>query len=410
MENVLYLNYPKHLTNLLAELRVLIGSTPTARANQEKIIMKIAILSLVPGRNYGGILQSYALKTILERLGHEVQVISRERSHNIKYYISHIPHFVLRTIRKIMGRNKLPIVPEYAEDKANRILYRDMLAFCKKNLNLRIVSKLCDIKPTEYDIFVVGSDQVWRPRYFEYQYLADISNAYLSFSHSWNVKRIAYAPSFGVDNWEYTSVQTSECTKLLSRFKAVSVREVSGIELCRKFLGRDDAVQVCDPTLLLTRRDYEQLISSQQKAINGHLLVYCLDNSEELSLMVNRISKEKQIEPYYINSKSTNNELQAKPSVESWLQAFRDAEFVITDSFHACVFSLIFKKEFLVFGNETRGMSRFETLLNEFGQISRLIYKSSDYKKNVYPSLDTLDGVIEQLRARSFKFIEEALS
>ena len=273
-----------------------------------------------------------------------------------------------------------------------------------------MVSKLSDIDSKEYDAFIVGSDQVWRPRYFENQYLENISNAYLLFSQSWDIKRVAYAPSFGVDNWEYTSEQTSECAKLLFRFDSVSVREISGIELCRKFLGRDDAIQVCDPTLLLTRQDYELLISTQRKVTKKHLLVYCLDESEELNLMVNRISKEKQIEPYYINTKSTNTVLQAKPSVETWLQAFRDAEFVITDSFHACVFSLIFKKEFLVFGNETRGMSRFETLLSEFGQTSRLIYRSSDYIRDGYPSLDNLDGVFEQLRTRAFKFLEDALS
>ena len=80
---------------------------------------------------------------------------------------------------------------------------------------------------------MVGSDQVWRPMY----YPTKIENAYLDFARDWNVKRMAYAASFGTSDWEYTAGQTRRCRELLRKFDVVSVREESAVGLCRKFFG-----------------------------------------------------------------------------------------------------------------------------------------------------------------------------
>ena len=98
-----------------------------------------------------------------------------------------------------------------------------------------------------FDAFVVGSDQVWRPRYNAY-----IPNLFLDFTEGMSVKRIAYAASFGTDQWEFSAEQTTISSFLAKKFDIVSVREASGIQLCKQNLGVD-AIQVLDPSLLLRR-------------------------------------------------------------------------------------------------------------------------------------------------------------
>ena len=126
------------------------------------------------------------------------------------------------------------------------------------------------LNPNDFDAFIVGSDQVWRRLY-----MPDIYREYLSFAEGWNVRRISYAASFGTEEWEYSPLETTECRRLLQKFDAVSVREASGVSLCKKHFGVE-AVHVVDPTLLLDRDEPHQ---------NG-LLVYLLDQREENEKMI----------------------------------------------------------------------------------------------------------------------------
>lgn len=375
--------------------------------------MKIGILSLNPGHNYGGMLQSYALKSVLERMGHKVKVVMRDQQFAPSFSLRNVPRYVVRLLRKLFKGSQVPIFAEYRYKQEHLRITHHTWGFCTKYLNLKRIKTFMDIHPKEFDAFVVGSDQVWRPIYFEKQYKSGVENAYLSFTHSWDVMRIAYAPSFGVEEWEYTPEQTQRCSMFLSHFDAVSVREESGVTLCREILNRTDAVQLCDPTMLLLREDYERLITPDTPPSKGNLLVYCLDKSEELDTLVSRISKEKNLTPFNTNVKAGKDitiEERIMPSVESWLRAFQDAEFVITDSFHACVFSLIFHKPFLVFGNKERGMSRFETLLTTFGQTDRLLFRSDDYSENkTYSSFDHIDEVFANLRQKAIQFLNDSL-
>lgn len=366
--------------------------------------MKIGILSLNPGHNYGGILQSYALMTILERMGHEVRVISRIRYMTVwspKMFLK----YAVRAFRRLILRQPFGIFYEKGQNDWINKTYGKMLAFCKKKLHLRLVKSFAEVKETEFDAIVVGSDQVWRPKYFKSQYQATVADAYLKFAVSWNIKRVAYAPSFGVDDWEYTPEETRECAYLLQKFDAISVRELSAVRICKKHLNAD-VINLCDPTMLLSKENYETLVDVSTPKSKGNLLVYCLDQSEELDRLVCKISKDKHLTPF-----STNAALECqKGSVEAWIRGFMDAEFVITDSFHACVFSLIFHKPFIVFGNQNRGMSRFETLLSTFGQSERLLFQADEYsEEKKYPTYEHVDEVFFQLRQKANKFLNDSL-
>lgn len=342
--------------------------------------MRIGILTLSLHTNYGGILQAYALQTVLERMGHEVHVIEKNRR-PLSIPIQKMPFcYGKRIVKNIIGR-KCPIFYEQKYNREQPIIRQNTDKFIKKYIHIAEYDDFSDIKESEYDAIVVGSDQVWRPKYFG---LNQIENAYLKFAEGWNIKRIAYAASFGTDEWEYTPKQTYECGKLLRLFDAVSVREDSGVDLCKRYFGVE-AQHVLDPTMLLNREDYIKLFeAADTPKSKGNLLCYILDETEEKKALIKRIADEKGLIPFNVKSQSDdiNSPVSERiqPSLEQWLRGFYDAEFVVTDSFHACVFSILFNKPFIVYGNKARGMSRFMSLLNALGLHDRFL---ANLKENI---------------------------
>lgn len=324
--------------------------------------MKIGILTLTLHTNYGGILQAYALQTVLERMGHEVEVFNRPFIPQ-KTKWREIPK---RIIKKISGRD----VVIFRERRYNReapILNSAIWEFRKKYIHERIINSLHEIEESDYDCIVVGSDQIWRPRYFKEQWQTGIEDAYLAFTKGWNIKRIAYAASFGVDSWEYTQNETTLCRECVKMFDAISVREDSGISLLKRNFGVD-AIQVLDPTLLLNKEDYVALFEIAQTSISeGNLLVYILDSNKEKRNFINKIANDYRLKPFMVNKSlvKQNSSIHERilPPIESWLRGFSDAEMSITDSFHACVFSLIFNNKIVVINNLSRGNSRIHNIL-----------------------------------------------
>ena len=212
--------------------------------------------------------------------------------------------------------------------------------FIAQYIKRRIVNDYTDVHENDFDAIVVGSDQIWRPKYFR-----PIEHVYLDFTEGWNIRRIAYATSFGTDEWEYNKRQTRECGRLLQNFDAVSVREKSGIDLCRDYFHAQ-ATQVLDPTMLLEAGDYIKLFEAVGTPKSpGTLLNYILDETPEKTALIEKIAKDKGLVPFpkVENIKAPLQE-RIQPPVEQWLRGFYDAEFVITDSFHACVFSILFSR------------------------------------------------------------------
>ena len=346
--------------------------------------MKIGILSLILHTNYGGILQSYALQTILERMGHTVIVLDKDRETHrsaIRQCLT-LGKYILS--RYLLKKN----IEYYNPRKLNRERKERELntrAFINKYIHIRAVRSIQSGVLKDVDAIVVGSDQVWRPKYFEAQWKTGIEQAFLKFASSYQIKRIAYAPSFGTEVWEYSEEQTIICSRLLQIFDAVSVRETSALYLCRDKLRRNDVIHTLDPTLLLSKEDYEHLIDSAdiQKS-PGNLLCYILDNSKEKQELVERIAKERHLIPFHTNSKIGNPDAPQKdriqPPVEQWIRGFMDASFVVTDSFHACVFSIIFEKPFVVIANEDRGTARYMSLFSILSLENHLLNSANQYE------------------------------
>ncbi len=368
--------------------------------------MKIAILTLPFNVNYGGILQAYALQSVLERSGHEVEVL------DIAYYktkiscLMRVNLFFRRLLKRYILKRESAF---YAWKTEREIVWQYTDAFVNKYINLRKIKNTTYIQENDYDAIVVGSDQIWRPIY-----TPSLSDAYLEFAKTWShVKRISYAASFGTDTWEYDSCQTETCAKLLKLFDAVSVREFSGIELCKRYF-HVHAVQMLDPTLLLTRDDYLRLADGYDFSGDEHggLLYYILDETEDKSFIVKRIADANHLKPFRTNGRTENMtvhfEERIQPPVANWIAGFERADYVVTDSFHGCVFSIIFNKPFTAIGNKERGLSRFYSLLSMFGLLDRLVVDSGTHiLYDAKIDWKIVNHILDEKRSDSEKFLQK---
>lgn len=338
--------------------------------------MRIAIITLPLHTNYGGILQAYALQTVLQRMGHEVVLLDQSPYRRLPLWRKPLS-YTKRAVNKFIFRNGSNIFVEKHYNQTYPIVSQFTQIFINKYINRIEVDNLSDLKEGVFDGIVVGSDQIWRPLYYP-----NIANAYLSFAASWNIKRVAYAPSFGTDSCEYTYKQIKCCMQELRKFNAVSVREDSGVRLCDKYFGVK-AEHVLDPTMLLEVEDYIQVIrKANLPNTMGSLLCYILDDTKEKQDIIEKIAETKELIPFKVNSKVEDynaplNE-RIQPPVEQWLNGFYCAKLVVTDSFHACVFSILFNKPFIVIGNKERGLSRFTSLLRLFDLEDKLVYSTHD--------------------------------
>lgn len=365
--------------------------------------MKIGIITLPLHTNIGGILQAYALQKVVKDLDHDVETIALSPTRDYGR-IFLLKRFVLKYI---LGRKNLDLKIKKNTEFVIKQRTQNTERFVQKYIKRRILNSYSQIKPKDYDVLVVGSDQVWRPMYFP----ESITNAYLDFSFKWNIKRIAYAVSFGTDKWEYTDEQTLKCSKLAKLFKAISVREDSGVELCKQKLGVN-SVHVLDPTMLLLKEDYIKLIPSKYLSSNKRtLMYYVLDKTTEKENISEYICSELKL---YKDDKTTETENEKvliekriQISVEEWLSGFAKADFVFTDSFHGCAFSIIFNKPFIVYLNEGRGSARFYSLLKMFGLENRILQNNIDFLIKSDIDWSNVNRIIEQQRELSVSFIKE---
>lgn len=371
--------------------------------------MRIGILTLPLRYNYGGILQAWALQTVMARMGHDVSVLNPNIPKHPMVFRQPLT-YAKRIILNILGR-RVPIFPEKSYYNTDKIIGVNMRHFIDKYIKEYHYDLLTDINKDDFDMFVVGSDQIWRPEYFLGR--RQISKAFLSFTKGWNVRRISYAASFGkdnIDNWSRRNIKA--CGEALRQFDAVSVREKSGVQICKEKFGVD-AVQVLDPTLLLGKDDYKELIiSAGTPKSPGNLHYYILDETIDKMNLVDKIANEKNLVPFRVNSKveepSAKIEERIQPPVEQWLRAFYDADFVITDSFHACVFSIIFNKQFVVYANENRGLARYMSLLEPLGLENRIVYNASGISMPCNEiDYSVVNDRLKDLRDKSMTFFKQ---
>lgn len=372
--------------------------------------MKIGIITYPPRFNYGAVLQSYALETVLERLGHEVWIVqSKPQSKLLTFHL--LIKYLGRIIKRYILSEKNSILKEKKNNEDFKVITRRTWKFVETHTKQYYTTNDFIIKKGDFDCLVVGSDQIWRAKYFP-----NIERNYLDYTSGWNIKRIAYAPSFGVDNWEYSDKQTERCKKLIKSFLAVSVREESGILLCKEYLGVD-AELVLDPTMLLSKEDYIKIIKEEHDDdINLTLTSYVLDEDENNHNILSYIAKDKNMDIFKMVGDPTRINVPAEhkilPSFGTWLNMFHRSKFLFTDSFHGTVFAIIFNLPFVVYGNNERGLSRINSLLHLFNLENRLVNTIEDYDKikNNVINWENVNRIKEMMVVKSMSFLTKALN
>lgn len=372
--------------------------------------MKVAIVTLPLHTNYGGLLQAYALKKVLQQLGHEVTVLDRKDKMPAPKGVK-APLVYMRRIlnRMLQGAGAPEIFRERRFRKEFPVVSANTSVFVDKYIGPRIVGSFRQIREGEYDAFVVGSDQVWRPRYFP-----GVEDAFLSFAKGWDVRRIAYAASFGTDELEYESECLDRCMELLGKFDAVSVREEAGVRMCSEWFDCDSAVHVLDPVMLLSSDEYKELAAcAHEHPAKGKMVTYILDKTPHKQRVADFIKGVSGLQVHDISVSPYDREvpLEARvvPPVEQWLAGFADAEFVVTDSFHGCVLSILLHKRFIAIGNPGRGMSRLQSLVDMFGLDLRLVHGIDPEDDGEFfmsePDWEHVDAVLTERRAGCIEFL-----
>lgn len=376
--------------------------------------MKLGILTQPLGANYGGILQAYALHTILKKMGHEVFIINNtsKKVSLINKTLSIFKRILLKIVL-----NRRIVIRSWPTGDELKIINGNFDKFIQEHMQLTKRGISFKNLQNEYNFegYIVGSDQVWRP-----SYTTDISVYFLSFlKDKIKIKKISYAASFGVDNWEFSNKQTKICSALIKKFTAVSVREASGVGLCQNYLGLTPTL-VLDPTMLLRKEDYTDLIKSNKiYTKRGNLFCYFLDDGYKKEKELNHFIGKLGFVSFSILPSKQFSEVSKKgieqciyPPIANWIKAFDEAEFIVTDSFHGTVFSIIFNKPFITISNNDRGKARFTSLLTLFGLESRLITTFDNLNADLFKSeidYTSVNLILQKERDKSYNFLYEAL-
>ena len=367
--------------------------------------MRIRLLTHPLGTNYGGILQNYALQVVLKSMGHDpiTQKVYFDTPQRVKFF-----SFLSRLFKCILGK-KVPLKAWLSDDEFSLISINTS-KFIKryiKTTNAVEISSGNLFIDNDFDAIIVGSDQVWRgsDKNVAHFFLSDIKDD--------NVIRLSYAASFGVDNWEFSPKNTQKCRMLAKKFHGISVREQSGIVLCRDYLHVHSEC-VLDPTLLLDMNHYSTLIPENLTIEGDYLMEYILDKSSEKNEILTMVSKKINAAIHTVMPKHYYSEVGSKgieeciyPPVEDWIAGIKHSKFVVTDSFHGMVFSIIFHKPFIAIVNNKRGAARFYSLLNLLNLSSRLVDNKHDAALLIDTPIDyrEVDRIIEEKRTSSINFL-----
>lgn len=355
--------------------------------------MRIALLNFPFDNNYGGNLQRYALMKVLEDMGHSPEHLSTR----LYWTKPGKKEIMKRILRPLVNMHRPYNVfwekkEEQVYNKQNEVMLQFYDRYVKHTHPIMHPSELSLFQ--NYDAFIVGSDQVWRK---DMSWKFPFPTMFLSWLERTNVKRIAYGVSFGINERVLTNEDIKLLTPLYKKFNAVSVRESSGLDILNDYgWTSPKAIQVLDPTLLLDIQVYLSIIKEgKTHPSKGNMFCYVLDLNEEKQRVIIDIAKEKDLKPFTLGIEGFNSS-----SMEQWLRSFVEAEYVVTDSFHGCVMSVIFNKPFKLMANKRRGISRFESLFSSLGV---------DEANQVF-DWDKINRCIEQRKALSMEFLYNSLN
>lgn len=339
--------------------------------------------------NYGALLQYYALEKTLSKLGIEAYWL-RFRSpgdRTLKRKIKKIIKLIIRPLDELKIRKTLLSFDRFIEQYAN-VSKEEYLS-----------EEMLFNNPPEADVYITGSDQVWA---------GTLEPNYLTFASD-NKPKVSYAASFGKN--EISDEHKTIIKPWLAKMDAVSVRESSGVDICQS-IGID-SVQVLDPTLLIGENEYPARCDCYCPDVYCYFLNFKYLN--EISW--DRILKFVLDEKLSIKIACTNQTFQKYskeyrdlPSPEEWLTKYRNAKYIITNTFHGTVFAIIFRKQFIVIKQKGEGAKqniRISSLLEKLGLEYRYYDENSPLSQQINSSInwDLVEKKITSLRHESFEYL-----
>ena len=354
--------------------------------------MQIKTITCHDVYNHGASLQAYALQTYLESMGHTVEIIDYKPDYLSRHYLLWSvdnPVFDKPLVKQLYLLAKLP---ERLIALKRKHLFDE---FTHKYLRLTIKRYHCNeelkVEPPLADMYIAGSDQIWNTLF---QNGRDVA-FYLDFAPS-SAKRISYAASFATE--DVADEYRPFVRRMLQNFDAVSIRERCSLPLLA-LLGRKDGVAVCDPVFLLTRIQWENVLPPNQIR-EKYLLVYDTEFSPKVKEIAKRIAKEKNLKIYNVSASRigyADKDLWASSPID-FVQLIRDASYVVSNSFHASAFSIIFERDFCVI-NLSEGINeRMKSLLSNYELEERLV---AGYSEKLLNPID-----YQQVRPQVQKDIE----
>ncbi|ATD08970.1 polysaccharide pyruvyl transferase family protein [Pseudoalteromonas piscicida] len=321
--------------------------------------MKVLVLTFPLINNYGGIIQAYALMKVLTELGFEPVLANLRPESDI-----------LAVTKYVIKRCFLPFSSKHkgsslniADPKIKSFIKEEISPKTEAIYNFNQLKKLLD--RNEYSCCIVGSDQVFAklgyPRFEDIYSLGFVND---------KVTKIAYAASFGGGEFQGSANKVNYHSKSLKKFKAISVREESGVEVCERTFDVQ-AEHVLDPTIIIDKSYYIDIIEKYTCERNeGKLFSYILDKENKDYTFIEKVASEKGLELKEVND---GNDSKEKVNIEEWLNYIYSSDYIVTDSFHGVVFSIIFNKPFSCIINNKRGADRFLSLLKLVNLESRIL-------------------------------------
>ncbi len=340
----------------------------------------VGIYGLWYGNNYGSISTYYALNCVLQSMGYSTVMIWNPLEQASLHIEDLPPSSPLR-----FAAQHYDISPRYDLEQM-------------KNLN-----DICDT-------FLIGSDQLWN-----YDLSRDYKQSYcLDFADE-GKNLVSYATSFGVYPYNGPEEEKQKIRQNLGRFHALSVRDSFSLKILEEDIGLEGR-QMIDPVFLCDRREYERLIEDDEaeNSSSGFIFAYILDPEPEVGQSLLAVMNEtgKKMKLIFdlaedgawlkerLSLSDSRLEILEGATVSAWLQCFRDADFVITDSFHGACFSIIFEKFFVVRRNNLRGGKRFLDLLSPLGLAGQMVTHTNDFPDRIKAAKGNLAIDYEKVRER----------
>ena len=390
-------------------------------------IKKIGIAAVTYKENFGSALQTYATQYTLEKMGYDARIFEIKGVHRqihikkLLYYVGRMFDpvefkYLVANLKSRSRKSASASSDQYAQDmNIRKQVYADFNTRWNKMLPMVKGWGGLSKQAAGMDAVVVGSDQLWRP--------SNIVGGYFTLEFVPNqVKKIAFSTSFGVP--ELPKHLHKHAKKFLSRINHISVRENSGANIVKQECGREATV-VCDPTMMLTAEDWLHIQDTKPFADGKYILMYLMGDNPEQRGFVKKLSEKTGCRiigllhgaTYISYDEDVVDEKPYNVGPSEFVNLIRNAEYVCTDSFHCCVFSILNSTKFFAFrrwpdGSKFSANDRLYTLLGFTGLSRRLIKGSENVESCIADVIDfdTALAKVAEKREMSMKYLQNALN